>query len=99
MTINRRKALATIGLITTSKIWSQPLINIVVLPAHAQTSQVCEVDSVVGGPLIGHPSGASNCQDACEFEAELQDAQLCLVETTETSSGTDCSCELDLPGE
>lgn len=99
MTINRRKALATLGLITTIDIWSRPLINTVVLPTHAQTSQVCEVDSVVGGPLIGHPSGASNCQDACEFEAELQDAELCLAETIETSSGTDCSCELDLPGE
>lgn len=77
--------------------WVKPVISSVVLPAHAQTS-LCTVDTIVGGPLVGHPSGASTCQAACEFEADAESAQLCNVtESLDSSNAVICSCELDLP--
>ena len=79
------------------KQWTTPIINSVMLPAHAQTS-VCMTDATVGGPLIGNSSGALNCQDACEAEATDQNAQLCAVEESVDGNGaTQCSCDLDLP--
>ncbi len=90
----RRKVLALTSASVLAPIWVKPVINAVVLPAHAQTS-LCVADTVVGGPLAGHPSGAATCQAACESEAESRDAQLCSVIETDTASGTECSCELD----
>jgi len=79
------------------KLWTTPIINSVILPAHAQTS-ICMSDATVGGPLIGNQSGALNCQDACEAEATDQNAQLCAVqESVDGSGATQCSCDLDLP--
>lgn len=94
--IDRRKLLTVTAVATVSPLWVKPVINAVVLPAHAQTS-MCMTDMTVGGPLIGNASGADNCQAACEFEAESQGAQLCAVEEVTTSNGVDCSCDIDLP--
>lgn len=50
----RRQVLTAAGL-TTMAVWHKPLINQVVLPAHAQAS-VCpmiRVDNVVSGPVSG----------------------------------------------
>lgn len=94
--LKRRKLLAVTAVATTSPLWAKPVINAVVLPAHAQTS-MCMTDMTVGGPLAGNASGATSCQAACEFEAESQGAQLCAVEEINTPSGIDCSCDLDLP--
>ena len=78
--------------------WSKPIIDSVILPAHAQTSVLCVTDVTVGGPLIGHPSGAATCQAACEAEAAAQSAQLCSVtETVDSLGATQCGCDLDLP--
>ena len=77
--------------------WSKPVIDSVLLPAHAQTS-ACSTETTVGGPLIGHPSGALNCQEACESEAASQSAELCAVsESVDGSGATQCACDLDLP--
>ncbi len=98
----RRKLLTMIGggsaiALAIPAGWVKPVLSSVVLPAHAQTS-LCTVDTVVGGPLIGHPSGASTCQAACEFEADAESAQLCNVtESLDSSNAVICSCELDLP--
>jgi len=94
--INRRKLLTVTVIATASPLWAKPVINAVVLPAHAQTG-MCVTDMTVGGPLAGNASGADNCQAACEFEAESRDAQLCTVEEVTTPNGIDCSCDLDLP--
>ncbi len=83
--------------ISVASVWSSPIVTAVVLPAHAQTSMMCVTDTNVGGPLAGNSSGATSCQAACEFEATSQNAQLCDVRETTTASGTDCSCDLDLP--
>jgi hypothetical protein len=80
------------------KQWTRPIVNAVVLPAHAQTSTTCVTDSTVGGPLIGNPYGATNCQEACEAEAADLGAALCSVEETVDGSGaTQCGCDIDLP--
>jgi len=98
---NRRKllGLALLGgssLVLPSR-WSKPIMNAVVLPAHAQTS-MCITDTMVGGPLAGNPSGATTCQAACEAEAAAQNAQLCNVtETVDAMGATQCGCDLDLP--
>jgi len=99
--MNRRKLLTTIGLTAAAtaaapRQWSKPIINAVVLPAHAQTS--CMTDSSIGGPLLGNPSGAATCQAACEAEAAAQGAQLCAVtETIDAANATQCGCDVDLP--
>ena len=99
---DRRKVLSLMGagvLVTTAlpKQWVAPVVNAVILPAHAQTS-ICTTDITVGGPLAGHPSGAATCQAACEAEAVAQNAQLCAVdEFVDVSGATQCDCELDLP--
>ena len=97
---NRRKLLGVIGLAGVAAApaqWVTPVINAVILPAHAQTS-ICTTDTMIGGPLIGHPSGAANCQDACEAEATDQSAQLCAVtESLDGLGATQCDCDLDLP--
>ena len=96
---DRRKLLQIIGISSVAVAavpskWSKPVIDAVVLPAHAQTS--CTTDTVVGGPLLG--SGSATCQAACEVEATAQNAQLCSVEETLNAVGaTQCSCSLDLP--
>lgn len=78
--------------------WTKPIVDTMVLPAHAQTSMACVTDTTVGGPLLGNPSGATTCQAACEAEATAQSAQLCNVtETTDATGAIQCSCELDLP--
>ena len=94
--INRRKLLTVTAVATASPLWVKPVINAVVLPAHAQTS-MCMTDTTVGGPLAGNASGAANCQAACEFEAQTVNAELCEVRETETATGIDCACDLDLP--
>ena len=99
----RRKlllAFGTTGIVAAGmapKKWSTPVINSVVLPAHAQTS-ICVTDTTRAGPLIGHPSGAMNCADACDSEATSLSGQLCNVEETVDGMGaTQCSCDIDLP--
>lgn len=80
--------------------WTKPVIDAVILPAHAQTSQAnaCMTDTSIGGPLLGNPSGAATCQAACEAEATSQGAQLCnVIETTDSAGATQCGCDLDLP--
>jgi hypothetical protein len=78
--------------------WVSPIINSVVLPAHAQTSAACVTDAQAGGPLLGNASGATSCQAACEAEAATQGAQLCSVtETIDSASAVQCGCDLDLP--
>ena len=97
---NRRKLLGVLGFAGVAAAptqWVTPVINAVLLPAHAQTS-ICVTDINAGGPLIGHPSGAANCQDACEAEATDQSAQLCAVtESLDGFGATQCGCDLDLP--
>lgn len=87
------------GAAVTSGVWSKPVINAVMLPAHAQTSvAMCTTDNTVGGPLAGNASGATTCQAACEAEAADMNAELCAVnESTDASGATLCECELDLP--
>ncbi|MEM7358798.1 MAG: hypothetical protein AAF431_06865 [Pseudomonadota bacterium] len=102
-TINpeRRKLIGLLGIggaaaVAAPAKWSKPVIDAVLLPAHAQTS--CVTDTTVGGPLIGNASGAMNCQDACEAEATSQGAQLCSVsETLNAANEVQCGCDLDLP--
>ena len=79
--------------------WVKPVVETVLLPAHAQTSlAMCMADTTVGGPLLGNPSGATSCQAACEVEASSQNAQLCNVtESLDASGAVQCDCELDLP--
>lgn len=79
--------------------WAEPIVNSIMLPAHAQTSPaMCVTDTTIGGPLLGNPSGAATCQAACEAEANSRGAQLCdVVESVDASGATQCDCELDLP--
>jgi len=101
--LERRRLLAliTVGGATSYALpttWVSPIINSVVLPAHAQTSTTCVTDIQVGGPLLGNASEATTCQAACENEAEERDAQLCLVtETVDDNNAVQCECDLDLP--
>lgn len=91
----RRSLLKGVGV---ASVWSTPIVSSIVLPAHAQTSAaICITDRTVGGPLAGNASGATTCQAACEFEAASEGAELCDVREISTGSGTDCSCDLDLP--
>ena len=92
----RRRLLTTGAIAGLAPVWGKPLINSIVLPAHAQTS-MCVTDMTVGGPLTGNAFGATSCQAACEAEAASLNAQLCAVEENQTPSGVDCSCDLDLP--
>lgn len=75
--------------------WTKPIVNSVMLPAHAQTSCVTDVTFV--GNLVGHPSGAANCADACADEAATQGAALCSSTSTGAPGSESCSCDLDLP--
>ena len=76
--------------------WSRPLVDSVLLPAHAQTT-TCVTNSRVSGPLLGHPSKAENCQDACEAQAMDQGAQLCEVtETMDDAGAVQCACDLQM---
>lgn len=93
---SRRKLTVAAATLALAPLWSKPVVNAVILPAHAQTS-LCTTDVTVGGPLAGNPSGATTCQAACEAEATANNAQLCAVRETPTATGTDCSCDLDLP--
>ncbi|GAA6138995.1 hypothetical protein NBRC116583_27420 [Arenicella sp. 4NH20-0111] len=97
--IKKRKLLGLATATLLAPIWSKPLINAVILPAHAQTSvAMCTTDTTVGGPLAGNASGATTCQAACEFEADAigPDAEVCEVrETTNASGGVDCACDID----
>ena len=96
---NKRKLLGLTTVTLLAPIWSKPLINAVILPAHAQTSAaMCVTDTTVGGPLAGNASGATSCAAACEFEADAigPEAQVCEVrETTNASGGVDCACDID----
>lgn len=100
---DRRKLLGVIGVGSVSaaampSTWTKPLIDAVVLPAHAQTSEIemCMSNTSVGGPLIGNASGADNCQAACEAEATSQNAELCdVTESTDASGATQCRCDLE----
>lgn len=86
---------ATAGAVAVPSTWIKPVINSVVLPAHAQTS-ACVTDTTVGGPLLGNASGATTCQQACEAEATAVSGQLCAVtETVDGSGATQCSCDID----
>ena len=100
--IGRRQLLLRSSLLGASSVavargWVKPIVDAVILPAHAQTSTTCIADTTVGGPLAGHPSGALNCADACEAEANDRGAQLCAVNEISTPSGISCECEIDLP--
>jgi len=100
--VERRKLLTFIGAGSMAAVaipakWHKPIIDSMVLPAHAQTS-MCVTDTTVGGPLVGNASGATTCQAACEAEAAAVNAQLCSVsETTDATGATECACDLDLP--
>ena len=97
----RRKLLISIGAggafaNTLPAHWTRPIVDSVLLPAHAQTS--CNTETQVGGPLIGNASGATNCQDACIAEADDLGVQLCGVsESTDSNDATICACDIDLP--
>lgn len=95
----KRKLLGLTAVTLTAPIWSKPVINAVILPAHAQTSAaMCMADTTVGGPLAGNASGATTCAAACEFEADAigANAEVCEVrEITNTSGGVDCACDID----
>ena len=99
-TAGRRKLLLVIGVGGMAAAlpgkWTKPMVDAMVLPAHAQTS-MCVADTVAGGPLAGHPSGAATCQAACEAEAATAGAQLCSVIETVDAAGTQCECNLDNP--
>ncbi|MEM7358994.1 MAG: hypothetical protein AAF431_07855 [Pseudomonadota bacterium] len=101
--LQRRQMIGLLGITGLSATalqqgWVKPVVNAVMLPAHAQTSAMCMADTVAGGPLIGNASGATTCQEACEAEATAQGAQLCNVtESLDASNNTLCSCDLDLP--
>ena len=96
---HKRKLLGLTAVTLTAPIWSKPLINAVILPAHAQTSAaMCMTDTTVGGPLAGNASGATSCAAACEFEADAisPTAEVCEVrETINSSGGIDCACDID----
>lgn len=100
---DRRKLITAIGIGSIASLaapskWSKPIVDAVILPAHAQTSMMCVTDTTVGGPLVGNASGATTCQAACEAEATAQSAQLCAVtETLDSGGETICGCGLDLP--
>lgn len=100
---DRRKLITAIGIGSIASLaapskWSKPIVDAVILPAHAQTSMMCVTDTTVGGPLVGNASGATTCQAACEAEATAQSAQLCAVtETLDSGGATICGCDLDLP--
>jgi len=103
---NSKRKLLSLGGVTALAIaaptsWTKPLVNSVMLPAHAQTSaldpMMCTTVTTVGGPLQGNASGATTCQAACEDEAAAQNAELCDVRETATATGTDCACDFDLP--
>ena len=85
----------SVGVAATPAAWKTPIINQVMIPAHAQTS-MCVADTSVGGPLAGHPSGALTCEAACEAEATALNGQLCsFSETIDGSGATQCGCEID----
>ena len=95
---SRRKLLQASPLALTAPIWVKPVVNAVILPAHAQTS-LCQTDMTiitVGGNLNGNASGATSCQAACEAEAESLNSQLCEVREISTATGTDCECDIDM---
>lgn len=99
---DRRKLLSLIGItgVAAGSIpasWVAPVIDSVILPAHAQTSMcVADPAAFAGGPLVGNASGATTCQASCEAEATAAGAQLCAVtESLDASNNTICGCELD----
>lgn len=97
--ISKRKVLGLTTAVLLTPFWSKPIINAVILPAHAQTSgAMCVTDTTVGGPLAGNASGATSCAAACEFEADAigPDAQVCAVrEIPIAGGGVDCACDID----
>jgi len=104
MNNNKRKMLGITGAVALVSSmpgsWTRPVIQSVILPAHAQTSEMImcmATDTTVGGPLEGNPHSATTCQAACEAEATAQNAGLCAVNETTTATGVDCLCDLDLP--
>lgn len=97
--VTRRKLLTFLGasgvvLAAPVTQWAKPVVNSVMLPAHAQTS--CMVDATFTGNLAGHPSGAANCADACAAEAVTQNATLCSSSSTGAPGSEVCSCDFDL---
>ena len=98
--LSRRRlaGMASLGVLPLA--WNQPVVNIVLLPAHATTTTeitACEPNYVAGGSLVGNPYGASNCTEACEALAGDVGGELCAVEETTTSRGVQCSCQISLP--
>ena len=76
--------------------WSKPLVNAVLLPAHAQTSAaVCNANLTTQGPIEANPFGATNCNDACESSAMEVDAKLCTVESRIIADKEECFCHMD----
>ncbi len=97
----RRKLLTCLGIgglvaATVPTQWSRPLVDSVLLPAHAVTS--CVGNTQVGGPLIGNRYGALTCQAACEAEATVANAELCEVtESMDAADAVQCLCDLKTP--
>jgi len=95
---SKRSLLRVSAVLTLLPVWGKPMVDAVILPAHAQTSAaMCVTDMTVGGPLAGAPGNPATCQAACEAEATRLNAQLCEVRETTTASGTDCACDIDTP--
>ncbi len=76
--------------------WSKPVVNAVLLPAHAQMSAaVCNANLTTQGPIEGNPFGATNCTDACNSSAMEIDAKLCTVESRIIAGKEECFCNMD----
>jgi hypothetical protein len=76
--------------------WSKPIVNAVLLPAHAQMSTaMCNANLTRQGPIEGNPYGATNCTDACNGSAMQEDAKLCSVESRIIAGKEECFCHMD----
>lgn len=97
--LSRRRLATMTSLSALPLAWHQPIVNIILLPAHATTTAIeaCEANEETGGPLIGNPYGASSCTEACEALSTDIGGELCAVEETTTSSGVQCICRVSLP--
>ena len=95
--LSRRKLLgiASVGAIPVA--WHAPVVKTVILPAHAETTEVvddCSNSRQVGGQLEGNPYGAENCQDACQAHADANQLELCEVSEEIVEGRTQCLCDV-----
>ncbi len=98
-----RRGVLSLGAITTMIVWHKPVVNSIILPAHAQTSSpnpadVCPMIVVGNTVLPGPPSGpgsTTSCQVTFDFLSSSPSDTLTINSITNTVVGANSTLSYD----